>query len=738
MKRKGLPIAGLLALFALAAAWLLARGRRPAAQPGEAGAAAPEVSPGKGLVLPAFRTAVAQAKEDEELPLVLCFADEEAASRFLASAAVRLTGRDGRRIACLAPKALAAAWLDAPPEGIEFLQPEPRARLFNTVAAGDRFLGLAALRTGAGLDGRGEIIAVLDTGLSTGVASTLHGDLLPALYGMTVEPSVTNASTATPADLAGHGTHVAGSAVSRGTKYSATKGMAPGAALFFQRIGTNAYGDLALNATNDSAHFQRSRQAGASILSCSWGRAWDDEAGTYDTFAQSVDEFVWNNPEMLVCFAVGNEGEDLDEDGVIDENSIYSLEAQAKNVVTVGAQESYRPTNSSTYTIFSGWTFGSAIRADRIARPADYASASDPGHDGMAAFSSRGPLADGRIAPMLVAPGTAIASTSKAGGSTQMSGSSMATPVVAGGAAVFRQYLREAHAIAAPTAALVRAGLILCCDSLAPGQYGEGETREIPAESPNNVEGWGALHLGRHLDGAMTFGFRDRIALKRANASQSFTIPDVKAGSELVAVLSWIDAPWSSSKLYMPPISGGRRLVNDYDLTLTAPDGETFTLGDRTNPVERLRIASAKAGDYTLTVTAKTIRVTGSGNLAAVAWRAETEGGPSALPAPPAAARAVTLTVRGPDGAEPYVDFPLWPAPGAHAFAAGERVQCFGGPKLARSSFSAAPETLWGWSLRKADGSLTMGTTASPAFTLDQDATLRWWTAAPGFRLRLR
>ena len=60
-------------------------------------------------------------------------------------------------------------------------------------------------------------------------------------------------------------------------------------------------------------------------------------------------------------------------------------------------------------------------------------------NDAMASFSSRGPTLDLRIKPDVTAPDVNIMSTRSGGGYVSFSGTSMATPHVAGAAALIRQ-----------------------------------------------------------------------------------------------------------------------------------------------------------------------------------------------------------------------------------------------------------------------------------------------------------
>ena len=139
---------------------------------------------------------------------------------------------------------------------------------------------------------------------------------------------------------------------------------------------------------------------GARVHTNSWGGATGSignqpQYGGYVSSSQQVDLAAWQHKDMLILYAAGNEGEDVDGNGVVDPDSI-GQPGTAKNIITVGASE----TDIKSIGNVWGDSYGSPIREDR--------RADNP--NGMAAFSSRGPTDDGRIKPEIVAPGTYIAS----------------------------------------------------------------------------------------------------------------------------------------------------------------------------------------------------------------------------------------------------------------------------------------------------------------------------------------
>lgn len=296
--------------------------------------------------------------------------------------------------------------------GVEWMHVEELPRLHNDT--GRVVIGIPPVEAAPlGLTGAGQVVAVADSGLDTGVNNaTMHDDVEGRIDAIFSWPTgvfnsdcgvITNGGADDgAADLdSGHGTHVTGSVLGDGTASAGTlAGAAPGARLVMQAVeqfgdypGVNCdgYGLLGIPADLNDL-FQQAYDAGARIHTNSWGAPVN---GAYDANAQEADNFVWDNPDMLILFSAGNSGVDTDGNNVVDANSIGSP-GTAKNVLTVGASENDRPTLQQTYNA----SYAPVIDADAIT--------SDP--DGLAAFSSRGPVQNNRRKPDLVAPGTLVTS----------------------------------------------------------------------------------------------------------------------------------------------------------------------------------------------------------------------------------------------------------------------------------------------------------------------------------------
>lgn len=504
--------------------------------------------------------------------------------------------------------ARAAAELAFLPE-VQWVEHHEPPKILNDFARAEARLDIDAARAEHGLDGAGQIVAVADTGLDTGDTNTLHPDFAGRLIQVLDTGRLTDWS-----DTYYHGTHVMGSLLGTGAASDGQyRGAAPAARLVFQSIMTAA---STLNLPDDlNEFFQPPYDLDARVHSDSWGSAVE---GEYSSDSMTADEFVWDHPDLLVVFAAGNEGTDSDRNGVVDLRSLDSP-ASAKNVLAVGAAESGRPAGGGGKTAL---TYGGAWPWDFRAAPifTDLISSS-PGDapPGMAAFSSRGPAADGRSKPDIVAPGTDLASVrSRASSSTGwgvvadntnycfMGGTSMATPLAAGAATLIRQYCTEVLGMASPSAALLKAALVGGARSLAPGQYGLGAGLEIPAPPrPNFVEGFGMPDVGGTLypTGNVQAVLMEGPAALPVGGGTQFVF-SVHGGAPLRVAMAYSDYPSA--------LSAAVNLVNDLDLLLFDPDGHPhYPNGlegpDHLNNVECIDVAAPAIGRWTLSVSATNV-----------------------------------------------------------------------------------------------------------------------------------
>ena len=462
-----------------------------------------------------------------------------------------------------------------------------------------------------GLIGAGQIVAVMDSGLDnnedwfvtiddgSGPNTALTDGVNPVppatgvshpdrkVFAYWVQPGATaydNNEVCTVSPTGFHGTHVAGTvagdtlatATPTDPAYDDGDGMAPNAQILFQDIGNDDSGCLAISDLFGT--LQQAAAGGASIHTNSWGSA---AGGAYTSTSATVDAFSRSEENSLVLFSAGNSGSGPNTIGA---------PATAKNALTVGA---LRHGNDTT----------------------------------VVGFSSRGPTDDGRTKPDIQAPGTAIRSAAgdttndgniEPGERSSKSGTSMSAPTVAGATAMLRQYFtdgfypsgsRTAQDADPPTGALMKAALLN--GTLADPSFGV----------PSNDYGWGRVWLDNNLffsGDARYIRFWDRIneAGLATGETHDYSI-EVASGEELRVTLAWTDVAAAAG--------AGVTLVNDLDLQVTAPGGESFrgnvfaasesTTGgafDRVNNVEQVLVTNPAAGAYEISVIGESIPGDGS------------------------------------------------------------------------------------------------------------------------------
>ncbi|NMO55583.1 S8 family serine peptidase [Actinoplanes sp. TBRC 11911] len=566
---------------------------------------------------------------------------EEVAARIRAANGVVLTTAGRTVVGEVGPAVIAEL---AATQSVQAVLPFAFAELHN-----DRALAVMRVPTGhtfAGrtVTGRGQIVGIADSGLDTGNPDRMHPDIRGRVHGITSLPTraglaqlITDppGSDDGPADGdSGHGTHVTGSVLGDGAAAKAIgsafvpAGAAPEARVYFQAIGQRVHWKSAEQLAAEGVPvnpakwppataglwglpddigevFAQAYARDARIHTNSWGAP---TAGVYDATSRAVDKFMWNNPDMLILFSAGNDGKDVENpSGVVDPDSI-GTPGTAKNCLTVGASENDRPHGSMPPP---GRDFNWS-QTEKFPRLTGAGHVSD-NVDGMAAFSSRGPTDDGRIKPDVVAPGTNVLSMLSSvfppdkdplwGRLPQnhdlrdfycwSGGTSMATPLVAGAAALVRERLAEIHP--APSAALIKAVLINGAVPMR-GQF----PGEITA-GPNNVSGFGRVDVTAALTPEPGHELRyddDPGHSVACGQMRRYAVEAVGPDVPLKVTLVWTDAP---------SLEGVGHLVNQLYLQVQAPDGtlfdgDTTPFGAATNNVQQVSIVSPAAGAYTVRV----------------------------------------------------------------------------------------------------------------------------------------
>jgi subtilase family protein/fibronectin type III domain protein len=580
-------------------------------------------------------------------------ADVAATVDAIAGAGVQIVGRGGNAVEIIA----APGRLNAIAHVLDVAEIEAFVlRKKNNEFGGGRIIGSGAANS-HGFDGSSQTVAVADTGFGNGSVSNGFFDVpssrVTDIYnwpgaGGGCFSSVIN-DGAVDVD-SGHGTHTTTSVLGAGGPGGEGRGTAPAAHLVFQAIENWAnisaickafYGypdGYYLTGLPSDLHqlFQQAYDADARVHSNSWG---SDAAGAYTTDSRNADDFIWNHRDMTITFSAGNAGIDANGDGVIDAGSI-GAPATAKNVISVGASENdrqghYECDGTLTYTSCAAqgsfntiFTYGAAWPADYPANPIkDDPSAGNANQ--MAAFSSRGPASDGRIKPDVVAPGTWVlsgysdnfqqqydTSTNPQDHAYQydgwgfplnqyykyMGGTSMSNPLVAGGAAVVRDFYYKTYGGMNASAALVKATIINSAVDL-PDENNDG-VNDNANPIPNRHEGWGRVDLNSATNGRRQFVDGAASLTTGANATYTYTIA---AGSPFKVTLAWSD-PASTT-------SAAKNLVNDLDLAVFPPVGtqylgnvfaggwsQTGGTADHVNNLENVYVASAAAGTWTVVV----------------------------------------------------------------------------------------------------------------------------------------
>ena len=254
------------------------------------------------------------------------------------------------------------------------------------------------------------------------------------------------------AALDDHATHVAGTVGASGFTATA-KGMAPNVSIDSWDWNSD-YSEMtssgAASATADASKIPLSNQ--------SYGyNATTADMGVYNSESVDTDALAVSMPFYLICWAAGNEQDELTAKGGFQSITYNGL---SKNILTVGAVND---------------AVSGGVRS--------------PAAGTMSTFSSWGPSDDGRIKPDVVANGVSVNSPIDTSDSAyaSYSGTSMATPSATGSAALLAQIYAREFSGQRMRSSLLKALLIHTADDL--GNVG-----------PDYKFGWGLINVKAAAD----------------------------------------------------------------------------------------------------------------------------------------------------------------------------------------------------------------------------------------------
>jgi hypothetical protein len=352
----------------------------------------------------------------------------------------------------------------------------------------------------------------------------------------------------TPGIANNHGAHTAGTVAGAGIRQPRAAGMAPKA-----RVISQWFSGIWQNAATYTTNFNMV------VTNNSYGTFYGDcsYAGVYDLDSRRLDQQAFDFPQLLHVFAAGNDGDITCLPYPQRFQTILGGYQSAKNILTVGRTD---------YT--------------------QVASGS----------SSSGPVRDGRLKPEITALGI-IRSLNGAGtGYFVEFGTSMSSPLVAGGLGLLYQRYRQLHGQANPRGDLMKALLL-------------NGARDVGNTGPDYRHGYGTMMLERSLRMLENKTYLSRTV---AQGQQQDSVINIAAGTAQLKVLLYWHDPAAN------PLAA-KTLVHDLDLEVIGPGGVVVypkilsqvpgevnlpaTEGpDRLNNSEQVIIDNPVPGNYTIRV----------------------------------------------------------------------------------------------------------------------------------------